>query len=171
MRLPNRSAAACTALIAALAFAAAAAAAERRPSYSFQAVLLLADNQTPGSLEGVPPNAQAAMRDAASFLPYKSYRLLDLAWVRTSFRGASRVAGPDGATYLMQVVVDPNESDGTKLVVAEFRLIELLPNGVEKPTPLLRTTFSMAPGETVVVGTSRLDGPNKALVVLLTAIP
>jgi hypothetical protein len=29
----------------------------------------------------------------------------------------------------------------------------------------------MAPGETVVVGTSRLDGPNKALVVLLTAIP
>jgi len=171
MRLPRRSAVACTALVAALAFSAAAAAAEKRPSYSFQAVLLLADNQTPGSLEGVPANAQAAMRDAAKFLPYKSYRLLDLAWVRTSFKGDSRVAGPDGASYLMQVVVDPHESDGTRVVVNEFNLIELLPNGVPRPTPLLRTTFSMAPGETVVVGTSRLDGPNKALVVLLTAIP
>ncbi len=170
MRRLSRSAVACTALTAALAFAAAAAAAEKRASYSFQAVLLLADNQTPGSLEGVPPNAQAAMRDAASFLPYKSYRLLELAWVRTSFKGNSRVAGPDGATYLMQVVMDPNESDATRLVL-EFKLTELLPSGVERPTPLLRTTFSMAPAETVVVGTSRLDGPDKALVVLLTAVP
>jgi hypothetical protein len=35
--------------------------------------------------------------------------------------------------------------------------------------PLIRTSFSMDVGETVVVGTSRLDG-DKALIVLLTAV-
>ena len=159
----------CLALAA--AFADPAAAAEPRPSYSFQAVLLLADNQAPGSLEGVPANAQAALRDAAKFLPYKSYRLLDLAWVRTSSQGHSRVAGPDGASYLLQLRIDPHGTDLTKVVLHEFKLVELLPNSVPKPTPLLSTTFSMAAGETVVVGTSRLDGPDKALVVLLTATP
>ena len=34
---------------------------------------------------------------------------------------------------------------------------------------VLRTSFSMNVGETVVVGTSKLDGGDKALVVLLTA--
>jgi hypothetical protein len=36
---------------------------------------------------------------------------------------------------------------------------------------LLATSFSMAVGETLVVGTSKLDGGDEALVVLLTAAP
>ncbi len=36
---------------------------------------------------------------------------------------------------------------------------------------LLGTTFSMKVGETVVVGTSKLNGGSKALVVLLSAAP
>lgn len=36
---------------------------------------------------------------------------------------------------------------------------------------LLDTSFSLRRGETVVVGTSKLDGGNRALVVLLTALP
>ena len=36
---------------------------------------------------------------------------------------------------------------------------------------LLGTTFSMKVGETVVVGTSKLNGGSEALVVLLTATP
>ena len=37
--------------------------------------------------------------------------------------------------------------------------------------PLLETSFGMKAGETVVVGTAKLDGPSKALVVLLSALP
>ena len=36
---------------------------------------------------------------------------------------------------------------------------------------ILSTSFGMAIGETIVVGTSKLDGPSKALVVLLSAVP
>jgi hypothetical protein len=36
---------------------------------------------------------------------------------------------------------------------------------------LLDSRFEMAPGETVVVGTSKIGGADKALVVLLTAVP
>jgi len=36
--------------------------------------------------------------------------------------------------------------------------------------PVVATSFSMDPGETVVVGTSRLNG-DKALILLLTAVP
>ena len=36
---------------------------------------------------------------------------------------------------------------------------------------VLDTSFAMKPGETVVVGTSKLEGANRALVVLLTALP
>ena len=35
---------------------------------------------------------------------------------------------------------------------------------------ILNTSFGMRPGETIVVGTSKLEGANRALVVLLTAL-
>jgi hypothetical protein len=36
---------------------------------------------------------------------------------------------------------------------------------------VIDTTFSMDIGETVVVGTSRMRGGDKALIALLTAVP
>jgi hypothetical protein len=41
----------------------------------------------------------------------------------------------------------------------------------ERPRPLIDTSFAMDVGETVVVGTSRLPGGDKALIALLTAVP
>jgi hypothetical protein len=40
----------------------------------------------------------------------------------------------------------------------------------EHPTFLIDTSFEMELGETVVVGTSRLDG-NRALLLLVTSVP
>ena len=37
--------------------------------------------------------------------------------------------------------------------------------------PMIDTSFTMDVGETVVVGTSRLAGGDKALIALLTAVP
>jgi hypothetical protein len=55
-------------------------------------------------------------------------------------------------------------------VLNEFYLTTITKTGAVYGRPLLSTTFSMELGETVVVGTSKLDGPDKALVVLLTAL-
>lgn len=144
--------------------------ADQRPSYTFQAVFLIADSTAAGSLEGVPENAQKALRSAASFLPYKSYRLLDSAWIRTSFKGSSRVTGADGNPLEVHLTVDPNNKSESRIVLDQFYLQTLLKNGALFGQPLLSTTFSMELGETVVVGTSKLDGSDKALVVLLTAL-
>jgi hypothetical protein len=146
------------------------AAADSRPTYTFQAVLLIADNSAGGSLEGVPENAQKALRSAASFLPYKSYRLLDSAWIRTAFKGSSRVTGPADTYLEVNLVVDPGGKSDSRIVLNEFNLQTLLKNGAPYGRPLLSTTFSLELGETVVVGTSKLDGSEKALVVLLTAL-
>ena len=56
---------------------------ERR-TYSFQISLLLADIQGGPGSEGLSKNAQKALEDLKEFLPFKSYRLLDFAWLRTS---------------------------------------------------------------------------------------
>ena len=154
----------------ALVFSAASFAAEPRPSYTFQAVFLIADNAAGGSLEGVPENAQRALKSAASFLPYKSYRLLDSAWIRTSFKGSSRVTGADGNPLEVHLTVDVGNKSESRIVLDQFYLQSLSRNGALYGQPLLSTTFSMELGETVVVGTSKLDGSDKALVVLLTAL-
>jgi hypothetical protein len=39
------------------------------------------------------------------------------------------------------------------------------------PRELIATSFSLKKGETIVVGTSKIDGTDEALVVLLTAVP
>lgn len=147
-----------------------AAAADTRTSYTFQAVFLVAGNEGAGTSGDVPANAQKALRDAASFLPYKSYRLLDSAWIRTSFRGSARFAGPEGGTWEIVLHVDPAETSKDRIVVHEFTVSQLNKDGAPMGRPVLASTFSLVPGETVIVGTSKLDGPSKALVVLLTAI-
>jgi hypothetical protein len=146
------------------------ASADSRPTYTFQAVFLVADMTAGGSLESVPANAQKALRSASSFLPYKSYRLLDAAWIRTAFKGSSRVTGPDGGYFEIFLTVDPGGKSGERIVLNEFYLQTLTKAGAVYGRPLLSTTFSMELGETVVVGTSKLDGSDKALVVLLTAV-
>jgi hypothetical protein len=172
MSLPVRRLAAVAAIAAfALLARSAPSPADDRPSHTFQAVFLIADNAAPGSLEGVPENAQKALRSAASFLPYKAYRLLDSAWIRTSFKGSSRVTGADGNPLEVHITVDPNGKSETRIVINEFYLQTLMKNGAPYGQPLLSTAFSMQLGETVVVGTSKLDGSDKALVVLLTALP
>ena len=39
------------------------------------------------------------------------------------------------------------------------------------PRELISTTFGVKVGETIVVGTSKVDGTEEALIVLLTAVP
>lgn len=152
-------------------------------TYTFQLVLLVADTVGKQEFENVPANAQKALKDVKGFLPYTSYRLLDLAWLRSSRSAEAQISGPDGRSLSAAIRFhsDSSRIEIERLVIVEAprstALIEMppkagapamAPNSVR---PLLETSFGMKAGETVVVGTAKLDGPSKALVVLLSAIP
>ena len=157
----------------------AAPKAAERTTYSFQISILLADIDGTENYQGLSKNAQKALEDLQDFLPFRSYRLLDFAWLRTSARSSARVQGPDGRTFELTLHLGGHHDDESgKLFISSFNLRET--SGVNRdveagplraPQALISTSFGMDEGETVVVGTSRLDGDQRALVVLLTAVP
>ena len=196
----------------------------------FSIVLVLGDVQD-GTSDSVPPAARAALGDLKDFLPYRSYRLLDTAWLLASSTTreavTSRLRGPDEQDYtvvldrgtgltptslqmrfamseagdrvedaahrdaqlkaeLLQLAAshaalesqmrktsDPGEQAALRQRIGEVemavetrrRQASYAPGGAT----LIDTSFMMSLGETVVVGTSRMRGGNKALIVLLTA--
>jgi len=75
----------------------------------FSVVLVLGDLQGGTSSDNMPAAARAALGDLKDFLPYKSYRLLDTAWVlgstTTRSHTTSRLRGPDEQNY--EVTLDP----------------------------------------------------------------
>jgi hypothetical protein len=156
------------------AIAAALAAADTpRGSLNLQLTLLMADNESrpdPALAEG----EARALADLRQLMPYKGYRLVESGWLRLADRGQLRLGG--NPPYVAEIDLDrPLGPDEDSLVVRRFELgiMRLLP-GAEGAAQkdfqrLLGSSFSMSVGETVVVGTSRLNGDDEALVVLLTA--
>jgi hypothetical protein len=158
---------------------------------SFQLTLLAADNRAGGAdaAPELPKAAQKALQDMKDFLPFKSYRVLDMAWLRTTGSAEAHLAGDDQTAFTAELqfgrVGDPAAKE---LLVERFvlralrsprpRAAEPAASGKaapESPGPLhedlIRTTFGIHVGETVVVGTSKQGGDSSALVVLLTAVP
>jgi opacity protein-like surface antigen len=128
----------------------------------FSVVLLLGEQQGSVPSEGLSPSALRAIADIKEFLPYKGYRVLDTQWVAGSVPGSikGRITGLDNFGFDFQVDTWPG---GVK-----FRL------GAGSSNTLLENSFAIKPGETVVVGTSRVVAsrpqPDSAMIVLLTAV-
>jgi hypothetical protein len=202
----------------------------------FSIVLVLGDVQEGATSDNVPAAARAALADLKDFLPYRSYRVLDTAWVLASSAThqavSSRLQGTDEQDYevmldrmpvgasSLQVRFEMREPDGNAerraaladreaAIRAEIQQLmsahaalenqlrraeaaqnrgdvdalrqRLSENEIALETrqrqgryapggaTLINTSFNMSLGETVVVGTSRMRGGNKALIVLLTA--
>lgn len=77
----------------------------------FSIVLVLGDLQGGPTADDIPPAARAALGDLRDFLPYKSYRVLDTAWILGSttqlFRAKSRLRGADNQTYEVNLTSSP----------------------------------------------------------------
>jgi hypothetical protein len=77
----------------------------------FSIVLVLGDLQGGPTADDIPPAARAALGDLRDFLPYKSYRVLDTAWILGSttqlFRAKSRLRGADNQTYEVHLTSSP----------------------------------------------------------------
>ncbi len=148
-------------------------------SQLFQVILLQAENNGDSGLAKIPTQAREALNDAREFLPYSGYKMLGTALLRTDARARSIVNGPDGNDYAAGLSYrNAAGRDGHRLIVREFSLDRIVsvrasseqaPERIER-IPVIGTSFSMKPGETVIVGTSKLEGAERALVVLLTNV-
>jgi hypothetical protein len=152
---------------------------------SFQLLLLAASTHKGAGEPDVPASAQKALADLRGFLPYKDYKLLDSTWLRaTQDRPTEgRVVGRGDQGYDVKLRFRTTGND--QMFLDRFELSEepMTPRAVPEakkgeagvalhaPRDLISTSFSLKKGETIVVGTSKIDGSDDALVVLLTAVP
>jgi hypothetical protein len=149
---------------------------------SFQLLLLAAGGKARSGGPEIPANVQKALADLKSFLPFKGYELLDSTWMRATQDRVTeaRLIGRDGASYSVTLLFRAPSSgdlfiDGFRLKAEPFTPTS--PAGVKEARntrpgrDLIQTTFGIKTGETVVVGTSRVEDADEALVVLLTAVP
>jgi len=156
---------------------------------SFQVLLLSASTKAQSSGAEIPANVQKALADLKGFLPFKSYQLLDAVWMRaTQDRPAEGhvATGRGGPDYRVRLRFrNLGSPQDRSLFVDAFSLMEE-PSAPKPPAPeekkgeaatprpsrsLIDTSFGLKEGETIVVGTSKVDGADEALVVLLTAVP
>jgi hypothetical protein len=104
------------------------AAPTRRPDRAtlpqgFSVVLVLGDIQGATTADDVPPAARKALVDMREFLPFKSYKLLDAAWVmccgqdaRSGGTSASQMLrGPDDSEYELKLFT--SRAEGAQVFV------------------------------------------------------
>lgn len=148
-------------------------------THAFQVVLLLADRQPGGIPKDLPANTQKALQDVVGFLPFTRFRMLDSGWVRTSREGQLQLGGLAGPPLNVSLEIGRRGED--RMYVDEFKVLApTVPPGFDPKDPrnppawpmrsLISTAFGIKLGETLVVGTSKLDGGDEALVALVSAV-
>ena len=134
------------------------------PTRFFQLVAVVADQSAGGVDDSIPPRAREALQDVVDFLPYRGYRLLDQAFLRTTSNSGVVLDNPGEGELQVSLSFRATGETDEDLMFRHFRVV------ANPGRELLSTSFSMSVGETVVVGTSKLGGGGDALVVLLTAV-
>lgn len=168
------TAATALALLAALALASPAAAQQTAPKPDqwetslVQIVFLIADREGSSSLDDLPENLRPAVEDIRGFLPFKQYKMLDSGVMRTDRHAILLIDGPKDVDYEVEVRLGP--SDGPRRNIQGLRVVEKHDSG-KALRQLMESSFSAEIGETVVVGTSKLNGSGQALIALLTLLP
>jgi hypothetical protein len=113
------------------------------------------------------PSATKALADLKDFLPYKSYRLLDTVWMIGLNGPHQFLRGTDGQKH--ELAMQSTLLAPSAVRVGLLRLWDTASSDSKAPTQLLiDTNFNLKVGETVVVGTSRIDS-DRGLVLLVTA--
>ena len=137
----------------------------------FTITLVLGDTQA-GTTDKLTPPETRALADLKDFLPYKKYSVLDRVPIIGPNAPHIRLAGLKGKHefFMRGSNLSPKQTS-----VETLRLWASVPEEdgrlVIKAPPdlLIDTAFKIDVGETVVVGTSRLDG-SQALILLVTAV-
>jgi hypothetical protein len=86
-------------------------------------VLVLADLTASSAQDDVPPAARRALADMKDFLPYKSYKLLDAAWVLGQGQQTIRLRGPEEQEYELRLIT-PGSANASGRLHLQFSLRE-----------------------------------------------
>ncbi len=158
------------------------------PSYMFQTVLLVGSTEGQSDLTGVPENVVEALDDVTKFLPYKNCRLIDASLIRSNGGARGLLNGPEGGREF-ELSFDFREGEAGRLEIRSFGIDTLVAEHQDRVTTqdgktkiehqpprwvrrnVIATSFTIHLGETIVVGTSKLNGSGEALIVLFTAMP
>jgi hypothetical protein len=134
----------------------------------FHVVLLLARN-TPGTLPtDLPTGVAKALKEASEVLPYKSYQVQDQAVSRSNGSNSFQVIhliGPLSRDY--ELALDTRYREPAKVSVTVN--LSYTSGETKGATGVLSTEFNARLGETVVVGTSKVNG-DESLVLLITPL-
>jgi hypothetical protein len=130
----------------------------------FVITLALGDVQV-GTGGTFTPAATKALADLRGFLPYKTYTLLDTVYKIGLSGPTAQMKGIEGQKYELMTNALANSRPGKTSLRLALRTVATPDQQV---TFLIDTQFEIEIGETVVVGTSRLDG-NRALLLLVTS--
>jgi hypothetical protein len=134
---------------------------------SFQIILAQGTRGGSGMDPRLPPSAVAALEDVAQFLPFDSFTLLDTALVSSTREAETALSGPAGVRYDARLSFYRTESvEGPVIAVQNLQVVSEPPR-----QKILETSLSVRVDETAVVGTSKLNGGDQALILLLTALP
>jgi hypothetical protein len=135
----------------------------------FAITLALGEIESGRSTGTFTPAATKALADLKDFLPYKSYRPLDTVWIIGLNGPHQFLRGTDGQKhelYMHSTFVSP-----AAVRVDMLRLWDATASEPKSSTPILiDTAFNLNVGETVAVGTSRIDS-GRGLILLVTAAP
>ena len=154
-----------------------------RESYLLQVVLLLGRTEGTSAATNIPQNAVQTLKDVETFLPYKSYQLLDTSLIRSDGNANSLLHGPSGREFRLSLSFRTERSEKGRRLSFQVFTIAAPPEPPSPPGyaageappapggPVLSSSFAVDVGETIVVGTSKLNGGNEGLLVLLTVIP
>ena len=121
----------------------------------------------------LPAGVAAALEELRGQLPFERFKLLDAAVARS--RGGARVVlrGPQGERFVASVAGREADLDGRPVYIVDRFVVRRADRAVDQQVEAgdepLSASFIMEPGETVVVGSSRLASDD-AFVVLLTAL-
>lgn len=151
---------------------------------TFYVVLLAASPKPSSTPADLSPGARKALQDIQGFLPYRGYQVLDTALLRGTRSLTGRLVGRDNQGYDLEIYFQqPGGPDSKSLYVnglsfTEDRSVPIpvtsadgKPAGSRPGRRLINSSFTITEGETLVVGTSRIDNTDEALILLLTASP
>ena len=144
---------------------------------AFHVIVLAAGTATTDQDVDIPTGARQALSDFAEFMPYSSFEVLGSGLLRTSRQAQTTLPGP--VEFSVGIAFRPVSDPNAPILIENFEIAQEIqpaytPSGEVArgaySRQVLQTTFSIEPGETVVVGTSKLEGDAAAVIVLLTAI-
>ncbi len=144
---------------------------------AFHIIVLSAGTITTDQDLDIPSGAREALSDFAEFMPYSSFEVLGSGFLRTSGYAQTTLPGP--VEFSVGIQFRTVSDAQAPILIEAFEISQMIqptysPSGeVARDAysrDVLQTTFTIEPGETVVVGTSKLEGDDDAVIVLLTAI-